>query len=412
MKHRMVSAVLGMVFMVNSARAANPSATVQTAATASNAFAMDLYQQVARHDGNVCISPYSINTALDMTAAGAAGNTASQMLQVLHWSNGMDTLADAASALASAIQPPAPTTQPGEADGHRTELTIANALFGQTGFSYRQDFSDLLARQYGGGLQNVDFSGQPQQAADQINKWAAAQTHDRIKEALPVSAITPLTRLVLVNAIYFKAEWLEHFDKLATVDAPFSVEGKEAVTVPLMQIKHAYNYFENDSVQVMEMPYQGDYSLLVALPRQHDGLPALEKTLSSDMLNNWLVKLSPQLLQVSLPRFKLEGSFELKDSLSNMGMRDAFDAKTADFSGISSSERLKIDSIIHKTFIQVDEAGTEAAAVTSVAMGLMSVMTEHPEEPVVFRADHAFIYMVKQRSTGTILFMGRVSNPS
>ena len=405
-------AVLGVLSMAIMAKAADTPIVqpAEAAAGAGNAFAVDLYSQVRHTDGNLCLSPYSISSALQMTAAGAAGKTADQMLAVLHWTAPAGDMAVASSALTSQILGPIPTaTQKQLQPDGEPWIAIANALFGQRGYSYKQPFLDLLAKQYAAPLQDVDFQTQPAQACDQINKWAADKTHDRIKDAVPTSAITPSTRLVLVDAIYFKAAWEHAFEKSATEDQPFFPAGKDPLNVPMMQQKHSFDYVENDSLQAVELPYKGEFSMVVLLPRKRDGLADLEKSLTSDGLNGWLKQLAPQTVELSLPKFRIEGEFDLNDTLSKMGMPDAFNPQTADFSGITSPDKLSIDHVIHKTFIAVDEAGTEAAAVTAVTMSLMAMRPE--PNPVVFRADHPFLFVLRHRATGAILFMGRVAEP-
>ena len=409
MKRAIVWAVLGILPMANLAKGAElrGTQTINTMAAASNLFAVDLYAQVREASGNICISPYSVSSALGMTAAGAAGKTAEQMLSVLHWTGQPADLSSANAALNAAIVhlKTAPTNRD-------PQITIANALFGQRGFPYRKHFLDLLANQYGAALQDVDFTAQPQQACDQINHWAAEKTHDRIKQAVPVSAITLQTRMILVGAIYFKAAWEDEFPKSYTANRPFFPIGKDSMNVPTMQEKRSFQYMGNDQLQIAELPYNGDFSMLILLPRQRDGLPALEKSLTGDALNGWLSQLSPELLQVYLPRFRVEGEYQLTGNLQKMGMTDAFNANTADFSGIVSSGKLSIDQVIHKTFISVDEEGTEAAAVTSITMRATAMRQHTPQpEPIIFQADHPFLFVLRHRSTGALLFIGRISNP-
>jgi serpin B len=258
-------------------------------------------------------------------------------------------------------------------------------------------------------LQQVDFH-QRVRAADQINHWAAAQTHDRITEALPASAIDASTRLVLINAIYFKANWVEPFEKSATKERPFFVDGDQSVNVPLMWQQHAFSYFESDQLQVVALPYQGHYEMDILLPRTRNGLAELEKALTIDSLNTWLTAMQRRLVAISIPRFENSGGFSLKDPLKALGMTDAFDINKANFTGMAS-DPLYVGDVIHKTFISVNETGTEAAGTTSVVMRLGAVMIRKPEVPVIFCADHPFLYLIRDQSSGAILFMGRVSTP-
>jgi serpin B len=383
----------------------------QQAASAGNQFAADVFAQVAKTEGNLCISPYSISSALQMTTAGAAGNTAAQMLAVLHWTQPAGDLPAASNALTAAIV--------GQTDSEKTpdrlpegyaQISIANALFGQKGYPYQQSFLDVLSRQYAAPLQDVDFQKQPAEACHLINRWAAEKTHDRIQNAVPASAIAAATRLVLVDAIYFKAAWENEFKKSATQDQPFYLHGKDAVNVPLMQQSESFPYMDSDTMQAVELPYTGDFSLVVLLPKNRDGLAELEKSLTAGWLDDCMKQLAPRMVRLQLPKFKIEGQFELSGLLTGLGMGDAFDPQKADFSSMSSS-KFCIDQVIHKTFIDLNEAGTEAAAVTAVTMRMTAMFPGHRVEPVVFTADHPFVFVLRHRGSGAILFMGRMADP-
>jgi serpin B len=395
--------ILVIVATATMAKAADEPATqpANAAAIASNHFAMDLYAQLRETDGNICISPYSISSALDMATAGAAGKTQQQMLSVLHWTDPANELPAAAATLTAEMLKSSP---------HGPKISIANALFSQSGYPFRQPFLDVLSKQYGAPLQEVDFAGQPTQACDQINQWAKKQTHDLIPNAMPESAITPLTRLVLVDAIYFKAKWEQEFRPYGTEKQPFFIAGKDPVTVPLMSEKGSFDYMENDSLQAVSLPYMGDYSMVILLSKKRDGLADLESSLTTDGLTGWISKLAPQETQVYLPKFKIEGEYQLVGQLAKLGMTDAFNS-SADFSGMTSAEKLCINTVIHKTYIAVDEAGTEAAAVTAIGVTAMAMMQHPHPQPVIFRADHPFLFMLRHHPTGAILFLGRISNP-
>jgi serpin B len=398
MKRIIAASLAGLVLMTQLVHAANEPSTKPIVAT-GNAFAIDLYAKLHTQKGNLCVSPYSISSALDMTSAGARGQTAAQMLAMLHWSDQPGALHDAVADL----------NLRSERDRFGTELNVANSLFGQSGLNYHPDFLKLLTEKYHAQLQQVDFH-QRVRAADQINHWAAAQTHDRITEALPASAIDASTRLVLINAIYFKANWVEPFEKSATKERPFFVDGDQSVNVPLMWQQHAFSYFESDQLQVVALPYQGHYEMDILLPRTRNGLAELEKALTIDSLNTWLTAMQRRLVAISIPRFENSGGFSLKDPLKALGMTDAFDINKANFTGMAS-DPLYVGDVIHKTFISVNETGTEAAGTTSVVMRLGAVMIRKPEVPVIFCADHPFLYLIRDQSSGAILFMGRVSTP-
>jgi serpin B len=399
-----IRAFLTVAMMTTIANATNSPATQPDAAAASNAFAIDLYGQVSKVDGNICISPYSVNSALDMAAAGAAGSTASQMLAVLHWTGQPGDLPAASASLTAEMLQQSASPRAGD-----PQISIANALFGQQGYPFEPAFLQVLDKEFNAPLQSVDFAAQPKQACEQINQWAAKKTNDRIKDAIPASAINPATRLVLVDAIYFKAAWAIAFSKSATEDQPFYPHAKEPAQVPTMALQKSLDYFETDALQAVELSYRGSYSMVLLLPKSRDGLPAIEQSLTAENLSQWTAHLAPQLVQVHLPRFKMEASYNLNKPLGKLGMTDAFSRRSADFSGMSR-EKLNIDQVIHKTYIAVDEAGTEAAAVTAISVSALA-MRANPPKPIIFRADHPFLFVLRHRPTGAILFMGRVSLP-
>jgi serpin B len=383
---------------------------VNAAVTAGNLFAADLFGQLRHADGNLCISPYSISSALQMTAAGAAGETESQMLATLHWTGPGQDLPAASAALTGQLITPVNEHLPSPSQT-APRISIANALFGQSGYPYRQAFLDVLSRQYAAPLQNVDFAAHPQQAGDHINRWASEKTHGKIANAIPSSAITPATRLVLVDAVYFKDAWETPFPKSATLNQNFYVSGEEPRAVPIMQQSDSFDYMENDALQAVELPYVGDFSLVILLPRQRDGLAAMEKSISADALSSWLKGLTLQSVHIFLPKFKIEGEYELSATLAKLGMPDAFKPQKADFSNMTSADKFCIDQVIHKTYIDLDETGTEAAAVTAVTMRMSAVFGGSSTKPVLFRADHPFVFVLRHRNTGAILFMGRVADP-
>ena len=395
-------AALMSIFIAARAGTGEAPRPADDAVAADNAFASDIYAQLRQEKGNICISPYSISSALDMVSAGAEDETASQMLSVLHWSEDRSKLPAAAFALSAAILD--------QKDEHAfATIQIANALFGQKQYPYRKDFLDLLSRKYDAALETVDFVNHPADALDQINHWTAQKTAGRIKDVLPPSAVTPATRLVLVNAVYFKGRWSEAFKKAATADQAFYGDAKDPLKIPMMHERGDFNLAEDQTIQAVELPYVGDFSMVSFLPRNRDGLPALEESLTAQKIQTWIAALQQQPVIVSLPRFRMDCDYSLNAPLARLGMRDAFDPHRADFSGIASLERLKIDVVQHKTFISVDEEGTEAAAVTGVSVGLASVTPVR--HFTVFQADHPFLFLIRHRSTGAILFVGRVVNP-
>jgi serpin B len=362
-------------------------------------FALDLYARLAERQGNLFFSPYSISSALAMTYDGARGNTAAEMQKTLHFPFGRDALDPAFAGLVRDLQD--------RKDTSKYELVVANRLYGQKGYGFMPDFLKVQRDMYGAPLEEVDFAGATEAARGAINSWVAKQTRDKIKDLIQPGILSTDSRLVLANAIYFKAAWLRPFDAKRTASEKFFVSADRAVLAPTMNENLRTRFFKGDSFSVLELPYQDRrLSMVVFLPEKRDGLAEFEKSFSAANLRMWLAKLSDTQVQVSLPKFKLTAEFQLKDTLLALGMRAAFSSK-ADFTGMSSHGKLAISAVIHKAFIDVNEAGTEAAAATAVAIALASV----PQQPATFRADHPFVYLIKDNRTGSVLFLGRVVDP-
>ncbi|HUT92257.1 MAG TPA: serpin family protein [Thermoguttaceae bacterium] len=371
-----------------------------------NAFALDLYAQLQAAEGNLFFSPLSISTALAMTYAGARGETASQMADVLHFLLGQDALHAAFGSLVGDLN------ASGEAGDY--ELCVANRLWGQTGFPFRDEFLDLAASCYGGGFQDVDFIRDREAARQAINGWVEGQTHDRIQDLIPEGVIKELTRLVLTNAIYFKGEWASQFDPARTRDEPFTLDSGEQVDVPMMHATEEYRYMERDGFQVLEMPYVGDrLSMVVLLPDEATGPSGIDASSIPTDLDEWLGGLSRRDVVVSFPKFKMTVDLKLAEVLEAMGMTNAFSGRLADFSGMADLSdidgRLKIDEVLHKAFVEVNEEGTEAAAATAVILGVVCVSYKPP--PVHFVADRPFLFLIRDTQSGSVLFMGRMMNP-
>jgi len=375
-----------------------PEEDVAAAARSANDFAIDLYAQLRSEPGNLFLSPYSISTALTMTYAGARGNTAAEMRQALRYTLSDAKLHGGAGNLGWQV-----------AGSEGCEISVANALWAQKDYPFLEEFTGLNATYYGAGLENLDFASDAEGARKRINGWVEERTRDRIKDLIPPGVLTPLTRLVLTNAIYFKGQWNEKFEKSATRDAPFFVKAGEKVTVPMMNQTEEFGYAEDDDVQVLEMGYRGDeLSMVIVLPKAGDGLAKVEAGLTTKKLTAWIGNLSRRDVIVSVPRFTTNYTVSLKDTLIAMGMKDAFDPGAADFSGMADTEeKIFIAAVIHKAFVEVNEEGTEAAAATAVIAELGGA----PAAPPVFRADHPFIFMIRHRATGAVLFMGRLAKP-
>lgn len=369
--------------------------------SASNNFAWNLYAKLADEEGNLFFSPGSIHTALAMTCAGARRTTEDQMFETLcfpmRWPQGV-----VHKAYARLLK----QLKPGKDAGY--ELQVANALWGQKGYPWLEEFLARTRTDYGAGLREVDFLGATEQARKTINAWVEEQTKDKIRELLRRGILTGLTRLVLTNAIYFKGDWASKFDEKATREAPFKVSLDKSVQVPMMNQTGGFRYAETDELQILRMPYQGeDLSMVILLPRKVNGLAALERTLSAQKVTALIGKLQQREVIVSVPKFKLTRSFGLGPTLRAMGMEDAFTG-AADFSGMNGQKDLFISAVVHKAFVDVNEEGTEAAAATAVVMRTVSVRPRPP----VFRADRPFLFIIRHEKTGAILFIGRLVDPN
>ena len=373
-----------------------------------NQFAFDLYARLAG-DGNLFFSPYSISTALTMTAAGARGNTEYEMATVLHFPT--EDVAGKASFIsrervgASCASLQEDLVASRETRGY--EFHIANSLWGQHDYPFKVSFLDLIERHFGGGFNVADFVRDAEAERVRINAWVERETREKIKDLIPQGGVDGLTTLVLTNAVYFKGQWLSRFDEERTTDATFHGAHGDA-TVPMMHQRDDFQYFEDNVVQVLEMPYVGEnVSMLVLLPRIDGprGLEVLEASLTPEMLSDWSGSLRELKLKVYFPRFEMTwGTEDIAKHLAALGIRDAF-GEEADFSGMSDLKDLFIDSVFHKAFIAVNEEGTEAAAATAVVVARVSI-----EQETIFRADHPFLFVIRDDATGSILFMGRVAD--
>jgi len=384
-----------------SAHAPIPAADQAQAVRGSNEFAVDLYSHLSTQPGNLFFSPESISTAFAMTYAGAAGETATQMARVFHFTLPPDRLHPAMGALLNQMN----------AAHSDYELHVADALWAQQDENFRPSFLSLVQSDYGAGFHPVNFRTSPEAVRGDINRWIEHQTNDKIKDMLQPGAITPMTRLVLTNAIYFKGSWVNPFSQSATQPDAFHLAPAQSVQAPFMHRTGSYSYLDGGTFQAIELPYQGnDLSMLILLPKRIDGLPSLEQSFTAAALSQWIQKLHyADKVILSLPRFTMTQQFELSKTLAAMGMPQAFEAQ-ANFSGMSANSGLKISAAIHKAFVDVNETGTEAAAATSIIMVATSMRQEAP--PIVFNADHPFLFMIRDMKSGSILFVGRVADPS
>ncbi|MCP3918633.1 MAG: serpin family protein [bacterium] len=364
-------------------------------------FACELYAQLAEREGNLFLSPYSISAALAMTLEGAAGETAAQMETVLHLER--SAAAETFRALDAALAPPRVKDVDKEVDAY--QLRVANAVWAQAGFEYRPQYSDVLRSAYRAHFADVDFRN-GDRARAKINAWVAKQTERKIEELIPAGYLAPDTRLVLTNAIYFKSAWENAFSPNSTRPAPFTTLSGERSDVPMMNRSASYRLAKGRDEQVLELAYRGGHlSMWVVLPKEADGLPALEKRLSPEQLARWDAALEKKVVDVQLPRFRFSCQAELSRPLTAAGMTAAFDASKADFSGITASDRLFLSAVVHEAHVAVDEEGTEAAAATAVVMRSVSLPPRATEQ---FVADHPFLFLIRHRQSGALLFLGRV----
>jgi serpin B len=384
-------------------RAPSNKADVASVVEGNNAFAFDLYAKLKGEKGNIIYSPYSISTALAMTYAGARGETAAEVRKTLRFAFGQEKLHPAMADLVDDLN-----SRGGDEGEGAYELVVANRLWGQAGYRFLAPFLGLNKAYYGAGLEQVDFARATERARKTINAWVEDRTREKIKELLKPGVLTPLTRLVLTNAIYFKGNWASEFKKERTSDAPFHVTPERTVNVPTMRQTAKFGYTDTPGLQVLEMPYVGgELSMVVLLPKKADGLAEFEATLSAAQLKTWVSRLRTRKVAVFLPKFKLEFGIGLAKTLAAMGMPRAFDDRRADFSGMDGTRELYISAVIHKAFVDVNEEGTEAAAATAVVIGKRSV-----SRLPVFRADRPFVFLIRDRVTGSVLFIGRVTDPS
>ena len=371
-----------------------------------NAFGFDLYRRLCRQPGNLVMSPASLTTALTMTWAGARGETAAQMREVLHLEGTADEAIAASGGLASSLQNPSPPVV----------LRIANQLFAEKTYELMPAYVERIRQAFGAPVELLDFQEAPEPSRVHINEWVESETEQRIRDLIPPTVIDPDTRLVLVNAIYFLGSWEKPFYERATRPAPFHLTGSETKDVPTMYCTDSFFISDKEGVTAMELPYAGgQLSMLLLVPDKVDGLAALEGGLDTQGLDALTSGMEQNLVSVALPKFEVSPeSMSLKKELEALGMPLAFDRQSADFTGIANppnpADRLVVSEVFHKGFIKVDEKGTEAAAATAVIMMLRG--GGPPEEPRELKVDRPFLFLIRDNKSGLVLFLGRVSDPS
>jgi serpin B len=371
----------------------------------NSAFAFNLYQFLKDQEGNLFYSPYSISEALAMTYGGARGDTEKQMATALQFILTQGKLHPAFNKLDLALASRGQGAKGQDENGFR--LHVVNAIWGQQGFKFTPQYLDLLALNYGAGLRIQDFIKSPDPSRQTINQWVSDQTEGKIKDLLPPGSINNLTRLVLTNAIYFNAAWQSQFHKENTADGQFTLLDGSRVTVPLMKQAERYNYAGGDNYQAVELPYDGnELSMVILLPKAGQ-FQTFEAGLKGQAVESILGNLKSAEVKLTMPKFKVESEFSLKQALSELGMPVAFSESEADLSGMDGAMDLHISDVVHKAYVSVDENGTEAAAATAVIVGTTSA----PLEVFNVTLDHPFIFFIRDIQTGAILFLGRVENP-
>jgi serpin B len=384
---------------------------------ANTAFAMQLYSKVSVSQSNVVVSPYSVASALAMTCAGARGQTARQMEQALHFPTDTKALHDSFSRLDAVLS---------AARTNGVELDIANSLWPQNGDAFRAEFIDLLRQDYRATVTPLDYVHQREQARATINQWVDEKTHHKITAAIPPNTLSRLTSLVLVNAIYFKGEWDTAFPAHATRPDQFYPFPGKAITTPFMRVEGHFQFGEDEDLQWLALPYKGNrFQMVILLPRAggimerefgsagrgngkrqrgSDTLEGLERVLNPAKFAAWTAALRSQKVAVIIPKFRISWGLRLNGALQGLGVRDAFNPERADFAGMDGRpHRLYLSDVLHQTFIDVSEKGTEAAAASAMAMTKSS--------PAMFYADHPFLFFIRESATGSILFMGRLADP-
>lgn len=367
----------------------------------NTAFALDLYAKLDR-EGNLFMSPHSMSSALAMTLAGARGETATEMEQVLHFDLGQEGTQRGFAALQARLE--------AVQESGAVKLAVANALWPQQGYSLLPEYLETVKVAYDAMITPLDFAGDTEGARQTINGWVEEKTKDKIRDLIGRGGLDPLTRLVLVNAIYFKGDWAHAFKPGDTTMADFFTAADKTVPVPLMVQSRRFPYAEFDDCQVVKLPYVGnELAMLVVLPRAKEGLAVLEAELTPARLAEWRDTLAVRDVRVFLPKFKLTwGATALNGPLTALGMKTAFSDTRADFSGMDGRLHwLYIGAVLHKAFVEVNEEGTEAAAATAVVIKARSM----PQRPKEFRADHPFLFLIQEEQTGAILFMGRLADP-
>jgi len=398
----------GMILQSEKQREQSPEiapADISSLTEGNSVFAFNLYKLLSEEEGNLFYSPYSISAALAMAYAGAREDTEKQMADTLQFYLSQNQLHPAFNSLDQKLASRGEGAQGKDGEGFR--LNIVNAIWGQRDYTFLTSFLDTLAENYGAGLRILDFISETEPSRITINDWVSDETEGRIEDLIPQGAINQLTRLVLTNAIYFNVAWQYPFEEDATSPGVFYLLNGDEVTVPMMEQQESFSYDEGDNYQAVELPYDGqELSMVILLPSSGQ-FETFEEAIDYQRVKDIIENLERREVRLKMPKFEFDSSFGLKKTLIDMGMPIAFSAG-ADFSGMTGEKDLFISDVIHKAFVSVDEAGTEAAAATAVIMEL----TAMPETPVEVALNRPFIFLIRDIEIGAILFVGRVTNPT
>ncbi|MFP4499071.1 MAG: serpin family protein [Vulcanimicrobiota bacterium] len=388
--------ILLVLFLTSSFAHATATVTYESLVNGNNKFAVELYRKLSEKDTeNLFFSPYSISSALGMTYVGARGKTAGEMNKALNFGHQPQDLPVHFHLLNQTLS-----------KVEKNQLYIANRLWANKNDKFLKNYKNLMKKYFNAPLEKLDFGNAPEKSRKIINNWVEKQTMGKIQNLLPPGIINSATSLILTNAVYFKGQWETEFRKRATIEKDFYLTPDNKIKTLMMQKEEKLNYGKFQGVEVLEIPYKGnELSMFIILPEETCGIQSLDETITHDALKSWLSKLRKTDVRMEMPKFKIETGFELSPVMKAMGMISAFGG--ADFSGMNGKKDLFISNIIHKAYIDVNEEGTEAAAATAVVV----TKTAAVARPVSFRANHPFVFLIKDNKSGSFLFMGRLMNP-
>ncbi len=392
--------IMILISLISTSIFAEDNQILGTLVKSNNAFGFDLYHRLKGAGENIFFSPYSIFTALAITHEGAKKQTAKEIRTVLYLPDDKQKIRSDFANISNELNK----------EGKSYKLITANALWAHKDYPFAAEYFNVIDECYDGTVTNLDFKTDTENSRAAINNWVDDKTNDKIKDLIPAGMLNTGTRLVLTNAIYFKANWADQFNAEGTWNGKFKLRSGQSVDASMMQQTSNYNYGETNDLQILEMDYFGnDLSMLIILPKEND-ITQIENTFSAEKLEDWKNDMQTEKVTVILPKFKFETKYFMAEDLKEMGMPTAFKYPNADFTGMSPTGELYIDEVIHQTFIEVAEYGTEAAAATAIPM--LQGAAPQQEQPKIFRADHPYIFIIQQNISGNILFMGRMSDPT